>query len=100
MVTAHSGNTFLSPYPLVSYVPLSLSLCLPLTMWSPHCYIPSGGPCFSCHAAEGVTEGCILRVLLLTLYFYHSCFHTQKFPKVSRESFHVGKVLSARYYFH
>ena len=38
-------------------------------MQSPHSYIPSCGQilCFSCSAAEGVTEECILRVLLLTL---------------------------------
>ena len=35
---------------------------------SPHPHIPTCGQSlrFSCHAAEGVTEECTLRVLLLT----------------------------------
>ena len=39
-------------------------------VWSPHPYIPTCGwnLWFSCRAAEGVTEECILRVLLLTLH--------------------------------
>ena len=54
--------------------PLTLYLCysvplFSLTMHSLHCYIPSYGWSLhiSCSAAEGVTEGCISQVLLLTL---------------------------------
>ena len=63
MVTACSSNTFLSEYSLESLCPF-LSIVQSL-----HSYIPSCGwnLRFSCSAAEGVTEGCILRVLLLTL---------------------------------
>ena len=39
---------------------LSLSVCLSLSL------ICGQSVCFSCSAAEGVTKGCILRVLLLT----------------------------------
>ena len=53
------------PVPLLSSI---LSPSSPI-VWSLHSYIPSCGWSlrFSCSAAEGVTEGCTLRVLLLTL---------------------------------
>ena len=61
MVTARSHNIFLS---------LTLYLCSqnPPAMQAPHCYIlPCGWSlCISCRAAEGVAEGCISQVLLLT----------------------------------
>ena len=56
-----------APAPLTLYLSCSTPL-LSLTMQSPHCYIPScrWSLCINCSAAEGVTEGCILQVLLLT----------------------------------
>ena len=41
-------------------------------VWSPHPYIPTCGQSlrFNCCAAEGVTEECTLRVLLLTIGLY------------------------------
>ena len=57
------GSTHL-PVPLLSSI-LSPSLSI---VRSRHSYIPSCGRSlrFSCSVAEGVTEGCTLRVLLLT----------------------------------
>ena len=55
------------PPPLLS---ISVTLYLSsLSMRSPHCYIPSCGWSLhiSCNATEGVAEGCISRVLLLTV---------------------------------
>ena len=60
-------------------VPLLSSILSPshTIVWSPHSYISS---CwwslhFSCGAAEGVTEGCTLRVLLLTLQSKEKYIH-------------------------
>ena len=64
------------PVPLLSSI-----LCPSLSIvQSPHSYIPSCGQSlrFSCSAAEGVTEECILRVLFLTLTDNNIQFETCK----------------------
>ena len=88
MVTAWSSNTFLSPYFSVSQ--------------TPHPYIPTCGRSlqFSCRAAEGVTEECTLRVLLLTIMDHPSKLQPKIPLLTSRDNGRMNCVDPVIYYYH
>ena len=91
--------------PLTLYLSYSTPI-FSLTMWSPHCYIPSCGQSLRiiCSAAEGITEGCILRVLLLTLCLLYYCNISERSTK-NENDLSSGALTAVNYilrkiYFH